>query len=163
MLPKPKFTKGFTIAELLIALAITGILLAAVAAAFNASVENYSTNEDIFNATNSARQALSRMTSQLRTAEAVDPNSPNTQCSLITAESDSITYRYNSEDNKLYLDNAAGSYVLCENVSAMTFTKDTAVEDSVTYVKSVKILITVTSDDVERTVSAAAVIRRNLD
>ena len=163
MSPKPKFTTGFTIAELLIALAITGILLAAVAAAFNASVENYSTNEDIFNVTNSARQALSRMTSQLRTAEAVDPNGLNTQCSLITAESDNITYRYNSGDNKLYLDNTAGSYVLCENVSAMTFTKDTAVEDSVTYVKSVKILITVTSGDVERTVSAAAVIRRNLD
>ena len=163
MLPKPKLKEGFTIAELLIALAITGILLAAVAAAFNASIENYSVNEDIFNTTNSARQALSRITSQLRTAEAVDPNGPNSQCALITAEGDNITYRYNSDDGKLYLDNTAGSYVLCENVTAMTFTKDTATEGSITYVKSVKILITVTSGDVERKVSAAAVIRRNLD
>lgn len=59
---------GFTIAELLLALAITALLLAAVAAAFNASVINYRENERIFRTINSARQALSRITSQLRTA-----------------------------------------------------------------------------------------------
>ena len=42
-----KYERGFTLVELLLALAITGILLAAVAVAFNASVINYSENEDI--------------------------------------------------------------------------------------------------------------------
>ena len=53
-------------------------------------------------------------------------------------------------------------YLLCDNVTAMTFTKDTATEEAVTYVKSVQISMTVVSGDVEKTISAAAVVRRNL-
>ena len=155
---------AFTIVELLLALAITGLLLAAVAVAFNASIINYGENEDIFKTINSARQALSRITSQLRTASAVDPNCPDNECSFFTADGDDITYRYNNGDNKLYLiDNLSGSnYVLCDNVTAMTFTKDTAVEDTTIYVKSVQISMAVISGNTQRTVSAAAVIRRNL-
>ena len=45
----------------------------------------------------------------------------------------------------------------------MNFIKNTAFnEDWGTYVKSVQISMTVASGDIERTVSAAAVIRRNL-
>jgi prepilin-type N-terminal cleavage/methylation domain-containing protein len=167
MSDKPnKFTAGFTIVELLLALAITALLLAAVAVAFKASVTNYRENEDIFKTINNARQALFRITTQLRTAAAVDPNSPTNECTLITAASEDITYRYDNADNKLYLitndDSTDSDYVLCDNVTAMTFTKGTATEDSVTYVKSVQISITVQSGDMQRTVSAAAVIRRNL-
>ena len=156
---------GFTIAELLVALAVAGILLAAVAVAFNASVINYRQNEDIFRTINSARQALFRMISQLRTADAVDPNSPANECALITASGEDITYRYDSEDNKLYLHNndTGIDYVLCDNVTAMTFTKDTVTEDSQTKVTSVQISITTASGNVRQTSSAAAVIRRNLD
>ncbi len=159
-----RYERGFSLAELLLALAITAILLAAVAIAFNASVINYSENEEIFRTINNARQALIRMTSQLRTANAVDPNLATNQCALITASGDDITYRYSAADNRLYLvDNSSGdSYTLCDNVAAMTFTKNTAVEGSVTYVKSVQISITVASGDAQRTVSSAAVIRRNL-
>jgi len=165
MLTEPdKFTRGFTIVELLVALAITGLLLAAVAVAFNASIINYCENEDSFKAINSARQALFRITTQLRTANAVDPNSPDNECTLITAGGDDITYRYNGGDNKLYLiDNlSASDYVLCDNVAAMTFNKAIRTEDAETYVESVQISMTVASGNVQRTVSAAAVIRRNL-
>jgi len=162
-----KSAAGFTIAELLLALAITAMLLAAVAVAFNASIINYRENENIFKTINNARQALSRITSQLRTANAVDPGSPNNECTLITADGKDITYRFNNTDNKLYLitndDSSDSDYVLCDNVTAMTFTKDTATKESVIYVKSVEISITVTSGDIQRTVSAAAVIRKNLD
>ena len=49
MSDKPtKFIAGFAIVELLLALAITGVLLVAVAVAFNASIINYQENEDIF-------------------------------------------------------------------------------------------------------------------
>jgi prepilin-type N-terminal cleavage/methylation domain-containing protein len=156
---------GFTIAELLVALAVAGILLAAVAVAFNASVINYRENENLFKTINSARQALFRMTSQLRTADAVDPTAPANECTMITAGGDDITYQYNNGDNKLYLiDNSSGSnYVLCDNVTATTFTKNSVIEDSQTIVKSVQISITVASGNVQRTVSAAAVIRRNLN
>jgi type II secretory pathway pseudopilin PulG len=148
--------------ELLLALAIASILLATVATAFNASIINYRQNEDIFHVINSARQSLFRITSQLRTADAVEPSAPVNECTLITAAGDDITYQYNNGDNKLYLiDNLSGSnYVLCDNVTAMTFTK-TPTDDG-TDCKSVQISITVTRGNVERKISAAAAIRRNL-
>ena len=157
-----KYETGFTIVELLLALAIASILLAAVATAFNASIINYRENEDIFKAINSARGALLRITSQLRTADAVDPISPANECTLITAGGDDITYQYNNGDNKLYLiDNLSGSnYVLCDNVTAMSFTKTPTVDG--TDCKSVQISITVARGNAQRKISAAAVIRRNL-
>jgi len=158
---------GFTIAEMLLALAIAGILLAAVAAAFNASAINFRENEEIFRVVNSARQALFRMTSQIRTADAVDPNAPANECSFITAAGEDLTYRYNSGDEKLYLitndDLSDPDYVLCDNVSAFTCTKSSVVEDMVTKVKSVQISMTVGFGDLQRTVSTAAVVRRNLN
>jgi len=159
-----RYKNGFTIVELLLALAITSILLAAVAVAFNASMINYRRNEDIFKAINSARQALFRITTQLRTATAVDPNAPGNECTFITADGNDITYRYTAAENKLYLiDNlSAADYVLCDNVAAMTFSKTTRTEDAETYVISVHISMTVTSGNVQQTVSSAAVIRKNL-
>jgi len=152
--------------ELLLALAIASILLATVATAFNASIINYRQNEDIFKVINSARQSLFRLTSQLRTADAVDPTSPANECTLITANGDDITYRYNNADNKLYLitndDLSDPDYVLCDNVTAMTFTKDTVIVESIEKVRSVQVSITVACGNVERKISAAAVVRRNL-
>ncbi len=157
---------GFTVVELLLSLAIAAILLAGVATAINASFTNYRENEDMFKAINNARQALLRITNDLRTADAADPNSPSNECSLITANGDDITYRYNNGDNKLYLitnyDLTDPDYVLCENVSAMTFTRQTFIDDSQTKVKSVQVSITVSSGNAEQKISGAAVIRRNL-
>jgi prepilin-type N-terminal cleavage/methylation domain-containing protein len=159
-----KYETGFTIVELLLALAIASILLAAIATAFNASIVNYRENEDIFKAINSARGALLRITSQLRTADAVDPTSPVNECTLITAGGDDVTYQYNNGDNKLYLiDNLSGSsYVLCDNVTAMSFAKDTVIIESIEKVRSVQVSITVARGNAQRKISAAAVIRRNL-
>jgi prepilin-type N-terminal cleavage/methylation domain-containing protein len=158
---------GFTLVELLLAVAIAGMLLAAVAVAFNASAINCRENEEIFKTINNARQAMFRMTSQLRTADAVDPNAPNNECTLITAAGEDITYRYNSADNTLYLvtndDLSDPNYVLCDNVTGMTCTKNTVVEDMQVKVKSVQISITVVNGDMQRTVSTAAVVRRNLN
>jgi len=154
--------RGFTLVELLLVLVISSILLAAVAVAFNASVINYQENEDIFKTINNARQALCRITSQLRTAEAVDPNAPDNECSFFAADGAHITYEYRSADNKLYLITNSDSqeYVLCDNVISMSFVK-TASDDG-SYCKSVQISITVQSGDMQRKLSAAVVIRKNL-
>jgi len=158
---------GFTLVELLVALAITAMLLAAVAVAFNASVINYRENEEIYKAINSARQALFRITSQLRTATAADPNAPANECTLITADGQDLTYRYDGTAKVLYLVTNGNltdpDYKLCENVETMTFTKDIVVEGAVIKVRSVQIAMTVTAGDTEERLSAAAVIRRNLD
>jgi type II secretory pathway pseudopilin PulG len=161
---RDKFAAGFTMVELLLAFAVTALLVAAAAVAFNASVMNYKENEDIFSATNGARQALSRITSQLRTG-LVDPNAisdPNS-CTLLCADGSMVTYRYDSNDNALYQLNHGTSIenVLCENVTAMNFEKssDTPTGD----VKSVQISMTVECGNIHRTVAAAAVIRKVLE
>jgi len=162
-----QYKAGFSIAELLIALAIAGMLLAAVSVAINASAKNYQENEDIFKAINGARQALFRITSQLRTANAVDPNAPSNECTMITAAGENITYRYVSGDGKLYLitndDLTDSDYVLCDNVKAMNCTKTTETVDAIIVVKYVQISLTVASDNIKKTISAAATIRKNLN
>lgn len=150
---------GFTIAETLIVLAISAILLTAVAVAFNASIVNYRENEEIFRAINGARQALYRMTSQLRTGYWVDPNAPSNQCNFFSSTDQDITYEYRSADHKLYLITNSHEYVLCENVTTMSFIKTPTADGDC---KSVQISLTVQAGDTQRTLAGAAVIRRNL-
>ncbi|MBN1804195.1 MAG: prepilin-type N-terminal cleavage/methylation domain-containing protein [Sedimentisphaerales bacterium] len=163
---RKKCSFGFTIVELLLALAISAMLLVGIATALNASFFNYRENENMFRAVNSARQAILRITNEIRTADAADPTSPANECSLITANGADITYRYNNVDNKLYLitndDLADPDYVLCDNITAMAFTKQTFVQDFQTKVRSIQISITVQHGDTEQKISAAAVIRRNM-
>lgn len=157
-----RYERAFTIAEVLIVLAITGILLAAVAVAFNASIINYRQNEQMFKTINNARQALCRITSQLRTGDSVDPNAPSNECRFFAADGNDITYQYrDADDNKLYVITNGHEYVLCENVNSMSFTR-TLTADGLDC-KSVQMSMTVQSGEMQRTLSAAAVIRRNLD
>lgn len=165
-----KHKKGFTIIELLLALAISAMLLAAVAFAFQSSIVNYSENEDIFKTINSARQALCRITTQLRTANMVyadanTPNAPSNQCIFQTSDLENVKYDFRSADKKLYLVTGGNEYVLCENVTAMTFTNSETFIDEENYirVRSVQISMTVQNGDVKNTISAASVIRRNLN
>jgi len=161
-----RYKAGFSIAELLLVLVISSILLAAVAVAFNASIINYRENEDIFKTINNARQALCRITSQLRTGDRVDTIAPDNKCSFFTADNENITYEYRSADNKLYLiTNSDGQeYVLCENVVSMSFIK-TRTDDGLDC-KSVQISMTVQSGpprQMQRTLPAAVVVRKNLE
>ena len=165
--------RAFTIVECLIGLAISAILLAAVAAAFSASLTNYRENERMYQTINSARQALMRMTSQLRTAGyqvspgpdgfvAVDESAPSTQCNFYTSAGEDLSYIYSSTDKKLYLRTNSNNqqYTLCDNVVAASFVK-TPTDDGMDC-KSVQISLTVENGGYRRTLSAAAVIRRNL-
>jgi prepilin-type N-terminal cleavage/methylation domain-containing protein len=156
---------GFTIAEMLVALAVTGILLTAVAVAFNASAINYNENRDMFNAINMGRQAMMRMTSQLRTATAVElpTNEANTRCSLVTAENTNIRFCFHNAAKTVYLHplvsgNPTASYPLCQNVSAMTFSR-TVVSG---VVKSVQISMTINVDNTSQTITSAVVLRKTL-
>ncbi|MHC4737978.1 MAG: PulJ/GspJ family protein [Planctomycetota bacterium] len=160
-----RLVAGFTLAEILIVLAITGLLLAAVAVTFNASVMGYQENEAIFKTVNDGRQALLRITSQLRTGHFVDTVAPSNECSFLTANDEDITYQYRSADNKLYLitndDLTDSDYLLCENVTSMSFTK-TLTDDGLDC-KSVQISMTIQNNNTVKTFTAAAVIWRNLE
>ena len=153
---------GFTLAELLLALAIMALLLAAVATAFNASVTNYRENEKIFKTMNMARQALARITTQLRTGHSFRLDDPNNKCTFFTSQNEDITYEYRGSDNRLYLITNSDNkeYILCDNVTSMSFTR-TLTDDGLD-VKSVQISMTVSVNDFTHTIPAAVAIRRNI-
>jgi prepilin-type N-terminal cleavage/methylation domain-containing protein len=172
--------RGFTIVECLIGLAISAMLLTALAVAFNASVINFRENEDMFRTMNNARQALTRMTSEIRTAGYLDESTvPSTwygvahnatpsseyQCTLYLPNHDLIKYEFRSADKKLYLVKNATDYTLCNNVTNATFTTTSKDPNNVD-AASVLISLTVQSGTpqrrFQRTLAAAAVIRRNL-
>lgn len=159
---------GFTIVECLIGLAISAVLLTAVAAAFNASLVNYRENEAMFRSMNNARQALTRMTNEIRPAGYFNgatwygmahSANPSDHCTFYLPNHELITYQFNTADQKLYLvKNATNqSYVLCSNVTNAVFT---TLSDNGIDAKSVIITLTVREGGFERTLSAAAVLRR---
>ncbi|MHC4265130.1 MAG: prepilin-type N-terminal cleavage/methylation domain-containing protein [Planctomycetota bacterium] len=158
---RSRTTAGFTFVELLLALALAALLLTSLAAAFSASMMNYRQNEGIFKSVNNARQALSRMTTQIRTG-LVDPNilADQSKCRLMCSDGSEIMYWYKSEDSKLYLRDFSTNddYLLCDNVVAMTFKKDNSSPSG--DVKSVQISMTVEIEGVRKVVSAAAVVRK---
>ena len=92
--PTSKQKYGFTIVEVMVSLVILAMLMTAVAFAFDAAVTNYQQNQGIYETVNRGRQALLRMTNDLRTAQAValiggvDPD--NAQISLVTNSNDDI-------------------------------------------------------------------------
>jgi prepilin-type N-terminal cleavage/methylation domain-containing protein len=163
--------RGFTIVECLIGLAISAILLAAVAVAFNASLGNYRENERMYVTMNSARQALTRMTGEIRTAGYLDEGlgqwlgvaytgaDPNSQCELYLANHEHVRYEFRSAEKKLYVVKVTTnqSYVLCDHVTNVAFT---TTSDNGLDATSVQISLTVADGDFARTLSAAAVVRR---
>ena len=165
MKSKKIFRNAFTVIEMLMALVIAAMLMTALAAAFNASMVNYKTNEDAFKVTNTARQALNRITTELRTAKAVAVSESSYRCSMITAENRIIAYIYNSPDNTLYLstldDFSDDNYILATGVTAMTFTRATYPSDP-GKIRNVQISMTVSDNNFTKTLSTAAVIRKNL-
>jgi prepilin-type N-terminal cleavage/methylation domain-containing protein len=158
---------GFTIIECLIGLAISAVLLTAVAVAFNASIINYRENEDMFWSMNNARQALTRMTSEIRIGYPVQLNEPNTQCSFFTASNEDTTYEFRDATyanpacrNKLYLVKNAThqEYLLCDDVVAVSFSK--LYTESGDDVRGVEISLTIQCGGSQRTLSSVAAVRR---
>lgn len=161
---------GFTLVEVLMTMVILAALMTAVAVAFDASVKNYRDNEAISKTVNTARAALLRITNDIRTAQSVavigaggDPD--NTQCSMVTAGGQDLTYRFEAAAGTLWLDDndSGDSYVLCKNVTAMTFNRAT-VATQPNLIRNVRITLTVTDEkgNNPQQLVAAAVVRRNL-
>ena len=160
---------AFTIAEMLVALAVMGILLTAVAVAFNASAINYNENQDMFNALNSGRQAMMRMTSELRTAEEVSEWSVESftdRCGFRPAGSAqwkqfrfyTTTDATHSDANAVYIDslNSPHPPLLCGHVTSMTFTRSPMIGK----LKSVQMSMTVTVGNNSQTIASAVVLRK---
>lgn len=176
---KTKSKAGFTLVEIMVSLIVVGMIMAAVALAFNASVASYTANEDMFQAMSAARQAMIRMTSDIRIANTVNDAEPATQCSMFIPigstpdplDQRHVTYQFDGANNLLNLivhsdddsPTPAGTYVLCRNVTALTFARTEVPGITPKEIKSVRISMTVTVGSESQTVSSAAVLRRNLE
>jgi len=173
MRPKRKTPGGFTLIEMMIALALMAMLMGAIAAAVHASLTNYRENEEMFRAISTARQAVVRITTDLRTSSAIKSDDGAEVCTISldgdpeedgsTAVWD-IAYEFDDAANALNFvqyntdGTILASNILCRNVTAMNFTRTPASGKA----RSVRISMTVTVGDHSQTVSSAAVIRRNL-
>jgi prepilin-type N-terminal cleavage/methylation domain-containing protein len=156
-----KLKSAFTLVEMLICLAVVGVILTAVAIAFDACVANYEANKGISDSIIKANQALSRITTDVRCANDVAISEPNNQCSMLTAEGYMITYLFNQAEGKLYLVKNGTNHILCEDISSARFDR-TLDPCDLSKVTSVQIILTVGTGNFARDACAAAVIRKNL-
>lgn len=85
--------KGFTLAELLIALAILALLLTSIAIAFQASMHNIQENERLSAATQAGRSVLNRITMEVRDGAAIDLSSPSNTLVIMLPDDGSGTDR----------------------------------------------------------------------
>jgi len=170
-------SRGLSMIEVLISLAIVALLMVATGAAFDAAFSSYKQNHDMATVSVSARNALHQMTNTIRSAWNTDPDVvpddaiyiTDTSCELRNANGDIINYRYNTVDEKLEVSNdgEVNWYTMVENV----FPISTAAEDQAIFVETpgpdgtvgrVEIRFMVSQDGLSRTVSAAAVPRNVL-
>jgi len=125
----PRFRRnaGLSLVEILIALAITALLITATAVAFDAAFRSYETNHDLAMAGMSARNSLYQMTALIRSAwndpdiAAIDVNADGSELSFTDANGRNLIYRYNPTAHALELniDGAATWYSLVENVAPL--------------------------------------------
>ena len=146
--------RGFTVMELIMAMAVSGMLLAALATAFTVSANSVQENQRFFNRYNQARQALCRMTKELRDATSVDTYGDSSMCHFQDASGDYKGIYFDSYNQVLTLNGA----VLCDHVTEVRFTK----KISDYHCERVQISLTVSEHGESQTFTACAVPRRNL-
>jgi prepilin-type N-terminal cleavage/methylation domain-containing protein len=151
---------AFTLIEVLLSLAILGILLAALGTAFNASAMNYRENRNLSEAMNTARMATDKMVTLIRTGQPDPTDTAANTCRLVTADGTDMTFSYNSTQKKLYCVIGGANHVLCDNVTAMTFSK--TLSGDADCVTRVLMSMTVQVGDVSKTVTSAVLVRKNL-
>jgi len=152
---------GFTLVEVMIALTISALLLTAVATVFQASLMSYQENQEIYEAVSRARQAMLRITTQLRTADYVFTTTPQNQCDFMADANSYYLFEYQSANNKLVLNDGTNTYDLCSDVSAMEFQKQADTTDP-NSAQSVRITMTVDCGDASQQLASAVVIRKAL-
>ena len=152
---RPAVRRGLSLSEVMISLAITSMLLTAIAAAFHSSSQIINENDEFFRATQAARVALNQMLTEVRRADEVvaedtivpmTATSPQFTVSKITSDLLPVSrpvgahmsqefmryYRYDPAAKKLllYFQDATGKlsaeYPLASNVQQSPFAWDEA-------------------------------------
>ena len=152
-----KSRKGLSLAEVMISLAISAMLLTAVAAAFSASSEAIEINDEFFRASQAARVSMNQILTEVRRANPVDAvNSKANDLAMVGHDGNPRDYIYDAASKKLKLDThtpGKPQYTLASNCTNATFTYD-IVSGQVMRV-SVTIIVQVDRNTIRLTGSAA--------
>jgi prepilin-type N-terminal cleavage/methylation domain-containing protein len=125
----PRARRGLSLVEVMISLAISAMLLTAVAAAFTASSDAIEINDEFFRASQAARVSMNQILTEIRRANAVQEPPNNKTLSMITHDNRDRTYLYDSAARRLKLITndviTDPDYTLAANCSTATFDVDT--------------------------------------
>lgn len=134
--------KGFTISELLVAMTISGIVLASVYSMYVSQVRSSKITEEVSNLQQNLRAAMYHVERELRMAgynptrspsgafgftNISSPTSVQFTMDLVTENGvletgETITYSFNAADNTLLRNGGAGDQVVADNISNVSFT-----------------------------------------
>ena len=152
-----KFRRGLSLAEVMISLAISAMLLTAVAAAFTASSDAIEQNDEFFRASQAARVSMNQILTEIRRADPVDAvNSTAIDLAMVGHDGNPRDYIYDAATKKLKLDtHTAGKpqYNLASNCSSAAFAYD--IIGGKVYRVSVTIVVQVGKNTIRLTGSAA--------
>src|SRR5258706_3010901 len=140
----------------MISLAISAMLLTAVAAAFPASSEAIEQNDTFFRASQAARVSMNQILTEIRRAKSVTVSSTQTNLSMTTHDGLNRDYHYDAALQKLQLvtsDPLAPNYTLASNCSNASFGYDFLAGKIVRV--SVTIVVQVGKNTIRLTSSAA--------
>jgi prepilin-type N-terminal cleavage/methylation domain-containing protein len=135
---KPKVQRrGVGLIELLLALAISAMLLTATAVAVDASFKAYANNQEESSLLQQARMALNRVTTSIRTSDTHAPTNPTllvdfrdglkvsgTAIGMLQEDGTDIVYRYDQAKKQLLTDVNGKTYIVARGVEAFTVTME---------------------------------------
>jgi prepilin-type N-terminal cleavage/methylation domain-containing protein len=184
--PTRRRRRGLSLVEVMISLAITSMLLSAIAAAFHSSTQVITENDEFFRATQAARVALNQMLTEVRRADAVAARDQNVSNFTVRGITNTLLpvsrpvlsqssmefmryYRYDDTAHKLMLSfqdpngNYSAEHPVASNVQVAPFSWDTALDkDGVPYVTRVSIAMEVAVGNNRIRISGSAVPRRSV-
>lgn len=120
------FRRGLSLVEVMISLAISSLLLAAVASAYHASASVIEHNDEFFRASQAARVTMNQILTEIRRCQAVQATS--SRIDMIMHDGKDRSYRYESGAKRIVLvtnditDDP--DYALASNVIAAKFSSD---------------------------------------
>ena len=163
-----RHTLGLSLAEVLISLAISSMLLVGMATAFNATGLAMENNERFFRANQAARVATNQFMAQVRRCTTVK-NASSTLVQLLTYDGFDKTWKYipaagSTPGQLVVIDNAtATQHILADNVAAARFTNVTGTDaNNHTVYAQIGLTLTIKVGNDQVIVSGAAAPRTSL-
>ena len=162
--------RAFTVVEVLMAVALTAVLLTSIAVAVRSGIQSYTENERITSMTQAARFVLARMMRDVRTADEVDstatsltitPPDDGSGVTLIRYEVTGGSLTYHRVANGSPADEVLLGPGQAASVNNFQVDRQTFLQDEHVLTRSVRAQVTFAAGGRTMAVTASADVRRN--